>query len=187
MNAYVAVTSINQNGVNVTSSQGFSVGDKVLLIQMKGATISAGNNATFGQIQSYGDAGNFEFTNISSINGNAITFTQNLCKSFSVNGFVQLIRVPVYNQATITSLLTGQVWNGSTGGVVAIEATSSIIFNANLSVQGLGFNGGAWTTGFFACGDMNYANSGNVSGKKGEGIVAAPLNLDGNRAPLANG
>ena len=187
VNAYVAVTSINQNGVNVTSSQGFSVGDKVLLIQMKGATISTGNNATFGQIQSYGDAGNFEFTNISSINGNAITFTQNLCKSFSINGFVQLIRVPVYNQATITSLLTGQVWNGSTGGVVAIEATSSITFNANLSVQGLGFNGGAWTTGFFACGDMNYANSGNVSGKKGEGIVAAPVNLDGNRAPLANG
>jgi hypothetical protein len=187
VNQYVAVSSVNTNSVNVTSSQGFSVGDRVLLIQMKGATISSANNVSFGQIQNYGDAGNFEFTNIAAINGTTITFVQNLCKTFTVSGLVQLIRVPVYNQVTIVGALTALPWNGAIGGVVAIEATGGITFNANIDVQGQGFVGGTWTNGFFACGDANYANSGNTAGKKGEGIVAAPLNMDGNRAPLANG
>lgn len=187
VNQYVSVTSVGQNSVNVISTQGFSVGDRVLLIQMKGAIIGLGNNGNFGQIQNYADAGNFEFTNIASINGVTVTFTQNLCKTFTTSGLVQLIRVPVYNQANITSTLTGQAWNGTTGGVVAIEATASVTMNSNINVQGQGFNGGLWTSGFFSCGDVNYANSGNISGKKGEGIAIAPLNFDGNRAPLANG
>lgn len=187
VNQYVAVTAVNLNSVNVTSSQGFSVGDKVLLIQMKGATISSTNNASFGQIQNYGDAGNFEFTNIAAINGSSITFVQNLCKTFTVSGLVQLIKVPVYNQAIVTGTITSQPWNGTVGGVVAIEATASITLNANIDVQGQGFLGGTWTNGFFACGDPNFANSGNSAGKKGEGIVSAPINMDGNRAPLANG
>ena len=122
VNQYVAVTSVNLNSVNVSSAQGFSVGDRVLLIQMKGATISSTNNASFGQIQNYGNAGNFEFTNIAAINGTTITFVQNLCKTFTVSGLVQLIRVPVYNQATVVGTLTSQPWNGTVGGVVAIEA-----------------------------------------------------------------
>jgi hypothetical protein len=187
VNQYVAVTAVNTNSVTVTSSQGFSVGNRVLLIQMKGASISSGNNANFGQIQNYGNAGNFEFTNIAAINGTTITFVQNLCKTFTVSGLVQLIRVPVYNQATVVGTLTSQPWNGTLGGVVAIEATGGITFNANIDAQGQGFAGGTWTSGFFACGDANYANSGNAAGKKGEGIVVAPLNMDGNRAPLANG
>ena len=187
VNLYVAVSAVNVNSVSVNSTQGFAVGDRVLLIQMKGASISSGNNASFGQIQNYGNAGNFEFTNIASINGNTITFVQNLCKSFTVSGLVQLIRVPVYNQATIINAVTAQPWNGTTGGVVAIEATTSISFNAPIDVQGQGFTGGTWTTGFFACGDVNYANASNTAGKKGEGITAAPINMDGNRAPLANG
>jgi len=187
INQYVAVTAVNINSVNVTSSQGFSVGDRVLIIQMKGASIATANNASFGQIQNYGDAGNFEFTNIASINGPTITFVQNLCKTFTVSGLVQLIRVPVYNQANITATITAQPWNGTIGGVVALEASTSVTFNANIDVKGQGFQGGTWTAGFFACGDMNYANSGNTAGKKGEGIAAAPINMDGNRAPLANG
>ncbi len=187
VNQYVAVTSVNLNSVTVSSSQGFSVGDRVLLIQMKGATISSTNNASFGQIQNYGNAGNFEFTNIAAINGTTITFVQNLCKTFTVSGLVQLIRVPVYNQATVVGTLTSQPWNGTVGGVVAIEATAGIALNANIDVQGQGFVGGTWTNGFFACGDPNFANSGNTAGKKGEGIAAAPMNMDGNRAPLANG
>ncbi|NBO62035.1 MAG: hypothetical protein EBU82_13945, partial [Flavobacteriia bacterium] len=183
----MAVTSVNLNSVNVSSAQGFSVGDRVLLIQMKGATISSTNNASFGQIQNYGNAGNFEFTNIAAINGTTITFVQNLCRTFTVSGLVQLIRVPVYNQVTIVGTLTALPWNGTIGGVVAIEATGGITFNANLDVQGQGFVGGTWTNGFFACGDPNFANSGNTAGKKGEGIAAAPMNMDGNRAPLANG
>ena len=187
VNTYVAVTNISPNSVTVTSSNGFSVGDRVLLIQMKGATINQTNTASFGQVTAIGSAGNFEFTNIASISGNTITFVSNLCKPFSVAGKLQLIRVPVYNQATINAVVTATPWNGTIGGVVAIEATTSLTFNNIIDVSGKGFVGGAVTTGFFGCNDPNFASPGTNAGKKGEGIALAPLNLDGNRAPLANG
>lgn len=187
VNIYTAVTNMTSNSVTVSSAMGFAVGDRVLLIQMKGATINQTNTASFGQIVALGSAGNFEFTNIASISGNTITFVSNLCKPFVVSGKVQLIRVPVYNQATINAVVTASPWNGSTGGVVAIEATTSLTFNNSIDVSGKGFVGGAVTTGWFMCNDPNYASSGASAGKKGEGIALAPLNLDGNRAPLANG
>lgn len=187
VNTYTAVTNITVNSVTVSSAVGFAVGDRVLLIQMKGATINQTNTASFGQIVALGSAGNFEFTNIASISGNAITFVSNLCKPFVVSGKVQLIRVPVYNQATINAVVTSSPWNGSTGGVVAIEATSSLTFNNNIDVSGKGFVGGAVTSGWFMCNDPNFASSGANAGKKGEGIAPAPLSFDGNRAPLANG
>ena len=187
VNIYTAVTNMTTNSVTVSSATGFAVGDRVLLIQMKGATINQTNTASFGQIVALGSAGNFEFTNIASISGNTITFVSNLCKPFVVSGKVQLIRVPVYNQATINAVVTSSPWNGSTGGVVAIEATTSLTFNNSIDVSGKGFVGGAVTTGWFMCNDPNFASSGASAGKKGEGIAPAPLNLDGNRAPLANG
>lgn len=187
VNTYAAVTNMTANSVTVNTTAGFSVSDRVLLIQMKGATINQTNTASFGQIVALGSAGNFEFTNIAAINGNIITFVSNLCKPFSVAGKVQLVRVPVYNQATINAVVTSSPWNGTTGGVVAIEATTSITFNNMIDVSGKGLAGGAVTTGWFACNDPNFSSPGTNAGKKGEGIAAAPLNLDGNRAPLANG
>ena len=187
VNTYTAVVNMTANSVTVTSAAGFSVADRVLLIQMKGATINQTNTASFGQVTALGSAGNFEFTNIAAINVNTITFVSNLCKPFAVTGKVQLIRVPVYNQATINAVVTSSPWNGSTGGVVAIEATTSLAFNNNIDVSGKGFVGGAVTTGWFMCNDPNFSSPGTNAGKKGEGITLAPLNLDGNRAPLANG
>ena len=165
VNIYTAVTNITPNSVTVTSAAGFASGDRVLLIQMKGATINQTNTASFGQILNLGSAGNFEFTNIVSINANVITFANTLCKPFSIPGKIQLIRVPVYNQATIIGTVSASPWNGTTGGVVAIEATSSLTFNSNIDVSGQGFLGGGFTSGFFACNDPNYASSGLSSGK----------------------
>lgn len=84
VNTYVAVTNITPNSVTVTSSNGFAVGDRVLLIQMKGAAINQTNTASFGQVTAIGSAGNFEFTNIASITGTTITFVSNLCKYFQL-------------------------------------------------------------------------------------------------------
>ena len=187
VNTYTAVVNMTANSVTVTSAAGFSVADRVLLIQMKGAAINQSNTVSFGQVTALGSAGNFEFTNIAAINGNTISFVTNLCKPFAVAGKVQLIRVPVYNQATINALVTSSPWNGTTGGVVAIEATTSLTFNNVIDVSGKGFIGGAVTTGWFMCNDPNFSSPGTNAGKKGEGIAVVPANLDGNRAPLANG
>ncbi len=185
VNSYAAVSAVTPNTATLSNIGPFQVGDKVLIIQMKGATITTTNTSAFGTITLLGSAGNFEFTYIGSISGNTVTFTNNLCKTYSVSGKVQLVRVPVYTNVTITGNVTAQPWNGSTGGIVAIEATNSITFNANINVSGQGFVGGAVFTGWFACGDSNYANQN--AGKKGEGIAIPPVTMDANRAPLANG
>lgn len=185
VNSYAAVSAVTPNTATLSNIGPFQVGDKVLIIQMKGATITTTNTSAFGTITLLGSAGNFEFTYIGSVSGNTVTFTNNLCKTYSVAGKVQLVRVPVYTNVTITGNVTAQPWNGSTGGIVAIEATNSITFNANINVSGQGFVGGAVFTGWFACGDSNYANQN--AGKKGEGIAIPPVTMDANRAPLANG
>ena len=64
VNSYVEVTGVSANSVNVVSTFGFSEGDKVLLIQMKGAAITTGNISDFGIITSLNNAGNFEFGSI---------------------------------------------------------------------------------------------------------------------------
>ena len=185
VNSYVAVSAVNTNSATVTAIGPFQVGDKVLIIQMKGATITATNTAAFGAITALGNAGNFEFATIASITGNTVTFSSNLCKTYTPSGKVQLVRVPVYSAVTIVGMVTAQPWNGTTGGIVAIEATTSITFNANINVSGQGFLGGAVYTGWFSCNDPNYANQ--TAGKKGEGIAVPPVTMDANRAPLANG
>jgi gliding motility-associated-like protein len=185
VNSYVAVSAVTTNSATVTAIGPFQVGDKVLIIQMKGATITTTNTLAFGAITALGNAGNFEFATISSIVGNTVTFSNNLCKTYTPSGKVQLVRVPVYSSATIVGTVTAQAWNGSTGGIVAIEATNSITFNANINVSGQGFLGGAVYTGWFSCNDPNYANQ--TAGKKGEGIAVPPITMDANRAPLANG
>jgi gliding motility-associated-like protein len=187
VNSYVNVTSVGLNSVLVSNASNFNVGDEVLLIQMKGASITNGNVQAFGTITNLNNAGNFEFATILSKSGNTLTFTSNLCKAYTVSGLVQLVKVAVYNNVTISAPLTSQAWNGTTGGIVAIRASGSITFNAGINVSGAGFIGGTFTTGFFSCGDMNWANSSANAGRKGEGIAQAPVGQDGNRAPLANG
>lgn len=48
INNYAQITAITQNVVSVSTTNGFAVGDKVLLIKMKGATINQTNTAAYG-------------------------------------------------------------------------------------------------------------------------------------------
>lgn len=185
VNNYAEITSVGTDEVEVADVSGFQVGDKVLIIQMKGATITTGNIAGFGTVTALNNAGNFEFSVIASINASTIVFETELCKSYDASASVQLVRIPVYTDVTISDVLTAEPWDGTIGGIVAIEATGSITFNSSIDVSGMGFRGGEVFTGSFGCGDPNWATTN--SGKKGEGIANAPIGQEGNRAPLANG
>lgn len=102
INIYVQVTNIlNNQDIVVTSTTGFSVGDRVLLIQMKGATITQTNTIAYGNITAYNNAGNYEYKTIAAINAstNTITLQTQLCKNFNLNGVLQLIRVPEYTKS----------------------------------------------------------------------------------------
>jgi uncharacterized repeat protein (TIGR01451 family) len=103
----------------------------------------------------------------------------------------QVILVPQYTTAVLpTTGLTASAWNGSTGGVLAIDTSSTLNLNgATVSVDGLGFRGGAGmqlvgggggsNTDYWQTSPATYTGAAGgangVDGSKGEGIAGTPL------------
>lgn len=179
---YRAVTSINTvtNSVTTSTAPSLAIGDTVLLIQMKGATISRANDATFGNVSSLGSAGAYELNIVCNVNGNDVTLERNLSNTYDVSGYVQLIRVPNYQNVIVNGMVTGQAWNGSTGGVLVMRASGWIRMNQDFNMNGAGFRGG-WDHSNYAacnctCGSGQFANfffnTADCRGAdKGEGIA----------------
>jgi hypothetical protein len=193
VNAYAPVTAINSTKttltIGTTSGTGsFATGNKVMVMQMKGATIQDTETSTYGQILNYNNAGNYEWATIASVSGNDITLNTALTQNYTISGLVQLIRVPVYpTGAIVTGALTGLAWNGTVGGVLAIEVNGTLRLNNNISMNGAGFRGGAFSTAGGNCSITTYRTNNTQLGYKGEGIAIEPNgNLNG-RGALANG
>src|SRR5437868_6693872 len=74
VNAYYKVTAINtaSSTLTLSSTAGLSAGMKVVIMQMKGATIDITNTATFGNITAINNAGNYEVNTICSIASNDV-------------------------------------------------------------------------------------------------------------------
>ncbi|MGN6648218.1 MAG: gliding motility-associated C-terminal domain-containing protein [Cytophaga sp.] len=200
VNTYTPVTNLpvcnpcagNCNTVTVVSTASFSVGDRVLIIQMKGASTDLTNTSSFGEISNYAEAGNYEFKTIQSIAGSDITFTTGLSNTYNAAGLVQLVRVPVYANPTVTGVLTAQPWNGMTGGILAIEVTGTLTLSADIDLKGLGFRGGISITNgsAYPCGLTDYFYSGtnyDNAAPKGEGIAEILSGYDLGKGAYANG
>ena len=168
VNIYTPVTNIsncvcptiNCANITVNSATGFSVGDRVLLIQMKGARVDSSNTPSHGSIINLYDAGNYEFADIASVAGNVITTAEPLKETYFTNASpkdsacVQLIRVPVYpGNVNITGTLTAQAWNGRTGGVLAFRTSGTVTLNADITVSGLGFQAARKMSASSTCGN----------------------------------
>lgn len=186
INSYAAITSINTNTVCVSSVAGFAAGDKVMIIQMQCANITTANNATYGNITAYNSAGRYEFDYISSINGTCIELACPLVNTYNTACALQIIKVPVYTNATITNTLTAQAWNGTTGGVLVFESTN-LTFNSDINVDGLGFRGGAFSSGGFCCSSNNFVSGTANGGRKGESIAAYTAGADCSKGKNASG
>ncbi len=187
INTYTAVTSIVGTTISVTSAAGFSVGGKVLVIQMKGATITQANNNSYGDILAYNNAGNYEYATVTAVNGNNISIQSPLCRQYTIADLVQLITVPQYVNPTVTAILLAQDWNGTTGGVLVFEATGTVTLNADIDVSGNGFIGGATCLAGFGCNNTNYFLGTGSGGIKGESIAQYIAGQQGGMGKLANG
>ncbi len=196
VNSYAAVTAfVDPATVTVDDPTPFSVGDRVLLYQAKGATIDQSNNASYGDITSIGSAGVFEFHQIASISGNNITFTCPRVRSFGnpATDAIQLIKVAYSSgNLTITGEVTALPWDGSKGGVVVIETDGTLSFGANINVLGRGFRGGIYSlpsNNTCICNTGTYhGNAGDQAGRKGEGVANWPgMNHYAYRGKLASG
>lgn len=186
INTYTPVVAFYpcENKIAVEDPSTFNIGDTVLMIQMKGAIIDSTNTSSFGSISDYRNAGNYEFNYIKSISGNVVELKNKLTRQYDVPaGKVQLIRVPYYQNATVSSTLTCLPWDGSKGGVLVLNVRDTVTLNANINVSGKGFRG---ATGFnpqnttLNCFRNNYnepiGNNG-LAGQKGESITTISSNI----------
>ena len=205
INTYHKVTAINTvtNALTVSSVLGLSPGQRVLIIQMKGATINSTNSTSFGNMTSINDAGNYELNAICGISGNDVLLQSQMIRSYNETGSVQLVTFPQYTSVTVTDTLRASPWSNSTGtgGVIALRATDTIYLNSGVNATGAGFSGGVlmnYPTPTYDCiwsvdvtnYPLSVPPSPNIyytGGKKGEGIAEFIINSEYGRGKQANG
>ncbi|NMD00783.1 MAG: hypothetical protein GYA62_13830, partial [Bacteroidales bacterium] len=177
----------------------FNVSDTILVYQAQGATNTLTNNSSFGDVTNIGNAGNYDFSIIQSIDilNNTITLACPLLNTYDDNSF-QVVKVKTYSNATVTSTLTCAPWDGQKGGILALIVNGTLNLGANIDVSGKGFRGAdspqvntlnkcsnEATGGLFS---YYYTINGyDSAGIKGEGISKQSLMMARGRGKWSNG
>ena len=207
-NAYANVTNISGNTFTVASvsetNHTFVIGESVVIIQMQDNVIGTNttNIVSFGDVANIQSAGLYEFqiiTNLTRTSGTltTLTFSGGIVNTYNVNNNsrVQVVTLrKLSNSAfTTTSNITGTAWNGTIGGVIALQVGTDLTLNHNISADGIGFRGGATTTNFSAVpctapSNTVYILNDAQQGFKGEGIYRSASNTFNNcRGKILNG
>ncbi|WP_137757817.1 LamG-like jellyroll fold domain-containing protein [Pontibacter sp. SGAir0037] len=190
--------SITLGAANADGSQApIAAGDLVLIIQMQGAEINTTNGTAYGDGNtSTGGSGNtttnftagqYEYviaTSAVPVSGGTLTVASlentYINANYNTQGQkrFQVVRVPQYSSATLGATVTAPAWNGSTGGVVAMDVAGNLNFNSRtIDVSGKGFRGGAGrrlTGGSGTSTDFRTLSTNNANAQKGEGTAGTP-------------
>lgn len=204
LNAYAKVNSVTGgnvltvNNVN-TTNHSFNPGEKIIVMQMQDDVIGAntGNNASFGNLSSINMAGAYEIATIASVNPsttnpNVITLVSPLGLSFntSANSSVQVITYRnLGSNYTTTANINALPWNGSIGGVIAIEVNNILTLNHSVIADAVGFRGGAISTvAGGACQPAIFKTNSTNQAYKGESIYnITDATYRNGRAKIING
>jgi len=180
-----------------------AAGDLVLVMQMQSATINFTNTSSYGDgvpgdpgsgSTNLDNTGQFEFvvatsavptgggtltfTGAGATNGLLNSYTNTIATSSQGESTFQVIRVPQYASATLTSTLAALAWNGATGGVLAIDVSSQLTLGGTVAVDGDGFRGGGGRilagNGTGTATDYVQLSTNKANGSKGEGIAGTP-------------
>jgi uncharacterized repeat protein (TIGR01451 family) len=184
-----------------------SIGDLLLVIQMQDATINFTNTGAYGDgtpgdpatgYTNANSSGRYEFvtaTNALPTAGGALTFSgagpgggllntyTKAAYSAGVQGqrTFQVIRVPQYQSATLSSTVAPIAWNGTVGGVLAIDIAGQLTLGGTVSADALGFRGGGGRrlTGGAGGSQNDYVTLATflANGSKAEGIAGTPRYL----------
>ena len=190
INQYAKVTGINTTKDRLRVTAGvFAAKDRVLVIQMKGASVNTTNTVSYGTITALNGAGNYEFANVEAVSNDTVILDLPLCGDFNPDDSVQLVRVPVYSGSVrVTAPLTCPAWGpGSTGGVLAFEVADTLVLDADIDVSEKGFRGAQTFANGFLCSNNTYYTAVPSEGLKGEGIAHYIPNQFYGRGKLANG
>ncbi|HTC66065.1 MAG TPA: C25 family cysteine peptidase [Candidatus Acidoferrum sp.] len=184
-----------------------AVGDLLLIMQMQDAAINFTNTGAYGDgtpgdpatgYTSANSSGRYEFVSATSAlttAGGALTFSgagpsggilntyTEAAYSAGVQGqrSFQVIRVPQYQSATLSSTLAPLAWNGTVGGVLALDIAGQLTLGGTVSANALGFRGGGGRklTGGAGGSPNDYVTLATfaANGSKGEGISGTPRYL----------
>lgn len=224
VNTYYPGTATANAGaasISVGASQGATTpiasGDLLLVIQMQDAAIdytntsSYGNGSTGSGATNYNSAGLYEFVRATGpVSGGSVPIQgtgtglglRNSYANANANATqgqsrFQVVRVPQYDSATVTGQLTALAWNGSTGGIVAVDVAGTLTFSGGgINVDAKGFRGGGGQQLSGQTGGSNTAYrtratppSGTplYNGNKAEGVAGSPNYMYDGTATLASG
>jgi len=202
-------------GVAAGAGSAIAVGNLLLVIQMQDASINVTNGVAYGNgdtgqgFTALNSAGDYEFVTATSASGGSgsvsvtgsgsgggLVFAYHASAASATAGqsTYQVIVVPQYSTATLSSGLTASPWNGTTGGVLALDVSQTLTLNgATVMVDGLGFRGaaglqmsggGGANTDFVQPSPATYTPTATGStsngqagwdGSKGEGIAGTPM------------
>ncbi|MDO6432893.1 T9SS type A sorting domain-containing protein [Flavitalea sp. BT771] len=176
--------------------------DVVLIIQMQGAQINSTNGTAYGDGTGTGSgylnngqlmAGQMEYAVAASavpLTGGTLTVQSALSNSYKNANYgtdgqyrYQVIRVPLYYNATLGADIKPPGWNGTVGGVIALFVSYALNMNGHkIDASSMGFRGGGGkaysNVGSGANTDFVAVASNKAGGSKGEGIAGTPLYLD---------
>jgi len=175
--------------------------DELLIIQMQGGSFNSSNSPSYGG-GTQGNAGLYEYVHVVSVSGGVATiqstgtgggllntYTESSASSSSGQQTYQIIRVPQYTTATLSSNFTAAYWDGRTGGVAALDMASTLnLGGASIYATGDGFRGGGVSVATGSPSTVlnpDYADSATMNGAdpatnspaqgfKGEGIMGTP-------------
>ncbi len=197
-------------GTATGAGTAIAAGNLLLVIQMQDASINDSNSVAYGNgytgqgFTALNSAGDYEFVTatgpitagsvpISGAGaGGGLVFAYHAAAASANAGqsTYQVIVVPQYTTASFNSTTppTALAWNGSTGGVLALDTSNTLTLNgATVAVDGLGFRGGAGlqlnggvggnNTDYFHAAPAAYTGvlENGVDAPKGEGIAGTPL------------
>ncbi len=195
-----------------------ALGSELLVIQMQDASINTSNSVAYGNgstgtgFTSINNAGNYEFVAatgpasggsvpiLGAGVGGGLVFGYNASAASATSGAstYQVVLVPQYSTATLGAV-TAAAWNGSTGGILALDVAGQLsLGGATVSVNGLGFRGGAGmqlqggggtNSDYVASAPASYSGAAEagMDGVKGEGVAGTPAYVESGTTYLATG
>lgn len=196
----VTIGTARVDGNAATTS--FGVGDLALIIQMQDALINNANSGSYGDgtggdpatgSTSLRSAGLHEFKRVVAVTGSSITFDSALANTYTTanadtttgNRRFQVVRVPQLASVTLPGGTLGVTpWNGSTGGLIVLDASGTLNLNGTtISANASGFRGGGSQESTSQTGNniTTYASAqgggtppANLGAAKGEGLAGTP-------------
>lgn len=194
INEYSAVIKFDScnNSLELENIVPFSIGDRILIIQMQGANIDLSAGNLHGRVTNYNSAGYFEFATIAGITGSAIIPLHTLSRKYDPNAGLQVVKVASFADARVTGTVEPLPWNGKTGGIVVIEVENTLNIAGKINVSNMGFRGGTASLNYFESGKCSltgytYPSTTGEGGLKGESISMENLSRGAGRGIIANG